>query len=408
MTREQTLFLQALEASLEGQTPDWDRSVTEQELAAVLKLARDHRVLPMVYQAVHGCPVFSGLDAGMLAGYRRNVMQAVMLQTRRTAEFLPVLAELRSAGVHPLVVKGLVCRKLFPAPDQRLSSDEDVLIPPEEFEICHRVLTGLGFSADNPEDPHEVSYRGEGSLYLEIHKSLFPEDSLAYGDLNRFFRDCRQRAAEQDGIPTLSPTDHMLYLLLHAFKHFLHSGFGIRQVCDMVCYANAWGTAMDWEWILACCREARAERFAAGLFKIGAEYLGFYPEKSGYSKQWMEISVEIEPLLEDILCAGVYGSAQKSRLHSATVTVNAVADRKQGKRPLGAVRSLFPRREALQGRYPWLKDKPWLLPAAWADRIVKYGRETLSRPDSSAADSLRIGRERLELLEFYGILDKKK
>lgn len=409
MIRESELFMEALGAALKNEAVCWGGEVSAEALLSVLKIAQAHRVLPMVYQAVCHTAAAGQADPDQMRGYRRSTMQMVMLQTRRTAEFLPLLERLRAAGAEPLVVKGITCRMLYPNPDHRLSSDEDVLIPPEKFEICHQILTEYGLTAPDPEDPHEVAYRGvNSSLYLEIHKSLFPEGNVAYGDLNRYFADIRQRAVVQNGVPTLCPTDHMLYLIFHAFKHFLHSGFGIRQVCDMMLYANTWGPEIDWLTILEQCRKIRAEQFAAGLFRIGRKYLHFSPETAGYPAQWQAIYVDERPLLEDILQSGIYGSTEKSRQHSSNITLNAVISQKQGKRRSGGVmKTLFPSAKDLQRRYPYLKENKLLLPVAWADRIMKYGKESAGKADNSAADSLRIGKERVDLLKRYGILDKR-
>ena len=91
------------------------------------------------------------------------------------------------------------------------------------------------------------------------------------------------------------------YLICHAFKHFLHSGFGIRQVCDIILFANAYGDAIDWERVLKQCREIQADLFAAALFGIGEKYLTFDPERAHYTESWREIQVdETDEIIDDI------------------------------------------------------------------------------------------------------------
>lgn len=410
MERKMELFMQAMGAALENRAVCWGSEVGPETLMWILRMAQSHRVLPMVYQAVGRSPGLQAADRASVEWMRRATRQMIVLQTRKTAEFMPLLEKLQNAGLQPILVKGIICRRLYPNPDYRLSTDEDIWIPPEQFEACHQVLTDWGLSAPKTAlDSYEVSYRGNSSaLYLEIHKTLFPGENEAYGDLNRFFDEARNRMVILDGIPTLCPTDHMLYLICHAFKHFLHSGFGIRQVCDMILYANAFGPEIDWLLLLECCRQIRAEQFAAGLFRIGRKYLGFSLEKSKYPLQWQAIYVDESPLLEDILLSGVYGSAEKSRLHSSTITLQAVANQKQGiRRKDGVLKSLFPDPKSLEKRYPYLKTNPLLLPVAWADRILRYGKESAAPGGNRVADSVRVGKERTELLKKYGILDKK-
>ena len=401
----QSLFLGAMGAAVKNEQVDWCETMTDEQWDALFHMAMIHRVLPMVYEAVYSCPAAVAANPRLMGFYRLQAIQMVALQTQKTAQFLPMLEKLREAGAEPMVVKGIVCRSLYPNPDHRLSSDEDVLVPPEKFSLCGKVLESMGMEAGAGEaDAYEVPYTMPGTAQLiEVHRSLFPPQSDAYGDLNRFFDGLQPCMAK--GIPTLPPTEHMLYLILHAYKHFIHSGFGIRQVCDMVFFANTYGCELDWERLLACCREVRAEHFAAGLLRIGRKYLGLSLESSRLSLSWQAVYVDEQPLLEDILCAGVYGDADMSRKHSSSITLRAVADRDKDTASPGLLKTVFPSARELEGRYPYLKTKPLLLPVAWTDRLLKYRRETKNTANNTAAGSIRIGSARLALLRQYGILD---
>lgn len=407
-------FLQALKAALENRQVSWEQELENGEWESLFRLADMHHILPMIYEAVYACPAAAKAGA-LLLPYKRRTLQTVTLQAINTGDFLCLFPALRRAGVTPLVVKGLICRELYPNPDCRISSDEDLLIPPEQFPLCHEALLDFGMTLTEPEQDtaaaHEVSYDKKGGLlHIELHKSLFPPESEAYGELNRFFEEAFDRAIRQQiqgtDVLTMGYTDHLFYLICHAFKHFLHSGFGIRQVCDICLFANAHGREIDWQQVLENCRQIRADKFAAALFQIGEKYLTFDPEAACYPPAWQELEVDEEPMLQELLDSGVYGAGTMSRKHSSNITLNAVAADRQGKKAgSGLMGSVFPSAEKLSGRYPYLKKKPYLLPVAWIDRIVKYGQETAaSSGDNNAADSLRIGNERVELLRQYGII----
>ena len=415
MKKTEQYFLEALAASLRGERVQWENPLDAQDWAALFQLAQAHHVLPMIFEAVYACPAASSADAQLMQLAKRQTMQSVMMQAMKTGELLTLVKHLRAAGVTPCVVKGVVCRSLYPSPDHRISGDEDVLIPPEQFERCHEAMIAFGMQVADPAQDilsaHEVPYGKPGSpLYIELHKHLFPPESDAYGDFNRFFADAHAHTVEimVDGTPltTLCPTDHFFYLICHAFKHFLHSGFGIRQVCDIVLFAGRYGQEIDWAAVLENCREIRAEQFAAALMKIGQKHFGFDPDAAGVPQAWQEIVVDEDPMLSDLLDGGVYGSASMSRLHSSTLTLSAVAADKRGKKAGGNVlRTIFPSRKALEGRYPFLRTKPWLLPVAWARRIAHYAAERRDAGvNNSAAESLRIGSERVELLRRYGVI----
>ncbi|MBQ8619665.1 MAG: nucleotidyltransferase family protein [Clostridia bacterium] len=411
MIRE--LFLEALGASLRGEYVGWDMPLTTENWVELFQLAQAHHVLPMIYEAAYACPAARGADPRMMMLFKRQTMQSVMMQAMKTNEFFALMKHLQSAGLTPCVVKGIACRSLYPNPDHRMSGDEDVLIPRDQAETCHEAMLAFGMQVSEPEidraAAYEIPYGKPGSpIYIELHKSLFPPDSDAYGDLNRFFEDAHARAAALTvggmTIATLNPTDHFFYLICHSFKHFLHSGFGLRQVCDIVLFANRWGGEIDWAQVKKNCEEIHALQFTYALLKIGMVHFGFDPAAACLPGDWSIEETDEGPMLSDLLDSGVYGDATMSRKHSSTMTLSAVTADKQGKKGKRSIlRTLFPRRDALIGRYPYLKSKPYLLPAAWASRIIGYARRRGKQNDNTA-ESLRIASERIELMRKYGII----
>ena len=60
-----------------------------------------------------------------------------------------------------------------------------------------------------------------------------------------------------------------------------------------------------------------------------------------------DASIDVEPLLHDNLCGSVYGSNDLTRLHSSTVTLNAVKASRMGEK-ISVLRTVFPKREYLE------------------------------------------------------------
>ena len=401
-------FLSIVRSALLGQPAADPGDLRHDDCAALAELARIQRVEPLFFEAVYRWPIFRTWEKTPLL--HRSVRQQVLTQTLRTAEFTRLNQTLAEAGLAPLVVKGIICRSLYPQPDHRPSGDEDLLIDEEDFPRVHEIFTQFGLRPWGKADSYEVPYRKEGSpLYIELHKHLFPPESEAYGSFNRFFEDAHLRAVttEIQGVPfrTLEHTDHFLYLILHAFKHFLHSGFGIRQLCDMVLFANRYGGELDWQRIEVSCRSLRAEKFAAALLRIGEIHLGLDPDKACLPEHWRRMPLDPEPMLEDLLEGGLYGDNSMSRKHSSNITLDAAAAGNQGKKPRGGlVSSLFPPADKLRDRYPYLREKPWLLPAAWCSRILTYRSQTRGSRDNTPAQALKIGKTRVQLLKDYDII----
>lgn len=90
--------------------------------------------------------------------------------------------------------------------------------------------------------------------------------------------------------------------------------------------------------------------------------------------------------------------------YAVSVTLNAVKASRTGEKS-SVLRSVFPKREYLQSRYPYLKKRPYLLPVAWAQRIAHYTAETQSDSENSASGSLKLAKERIELMRQYDVID---
>ena len=407
-------MLEAIRCFLNGKKAEWQEDISEAEWMELFGLSQQHQVLPMVYETVYPCPAFRTVSAEQNQILKRQVIRQVMVQSRKTEEFLALYRKLTESGITPLVVKGLVCRNIYREPDYRCSGDEDVLIPREQFGRCHEIFTENGMKPVEPGENMEAEgetpyYKEKGALHIELHKELFAAESKAYGEFNGLFADAfeRKMQIEINGVQvyTMCHTEHLLYLIVHAFKHFLHSGFGIRQVCDIAIYANTYGGEIDWDELQEKCRSIHAEVFAAALFDIGEKKLVFDKKRACYPESWEQIGADGDELLADLIAGGVFGDSSMSRKHSSNMTLQAVAEEKQGNKARASLRqSIFPGREYMERTYTYLKDYPFLLPAAWVSRIGKYLLESQKMENNDALESIEIGNKRISLMKKYKII----
>lgn len=398
LTTTETQFLHIVKAAISG----GDLPAEKVDWPAIFTLANQQKLLPILFEAVRKMPAAEE-NVALFAVTKQQVIGQVLNQTVRSAEFSDLYHKLRSAGLHPIVVKGQLCSRLYPLKDHRISADDDLLIPDGEFMACHeQLLTNVlttGTPADELATADEVSYTKNGSpLYIELHRHLFDSSEDAHDELNHFFASLKP--VETDSFLTMPPHEHLLYLLLHAYKHFVRSGIGLRQFCDIGLWARAYHAEIDWQRLHDQCASVHAATFAAAAFRIARDYLGIDFDLP----MPLDASIDAEPLLHDTLCGGVYGSNDLTRLHSSTVTLNAVKANRTGEKS-SVLSTVFPKREYLERRYPYLKKRPYLLPVAWVQRIAHYASEKQSGADSSASGSIKLGKERIELMKRYGIMD---
>ncbi len=122
--------------------------------------------------------------------------------------------------------------------------------------------------------------------------------------------------------------DLTLFLMLHAYKHFLHSGVGIRPMCDIGLFAEAYGDGIDWKTVRRKLTSVNAFYYARALLRIIEIYVLPGAEFFTNINDWNIQEINVEPLLEDLFAGGVHGASSVSRLHSSNMTLQAVQRRR--------------------------------------------------------------------------------
>ncbi|MBR4962020.1 MAG: nucleotidyltransferase family protein [Clostridia bacterium] len=398
LTQTEQNFISLLRSALSDRPMECAMSA-DADVVSILRLAANHKLYHMILSVLPEDVLPEGINR------RRELIGQLTSQVQASTAFLELYSAMEQAGFHPLVVKGIVCRALYPQPELRPSSDEDLYVAADEFEPCCAFLKEHGMIPDKTPftDFGEVGWRNASGMYIELHRDLFECDETR--ELQEFFSFDSLHTESYNNpygrsVVSLNHHDHFLYLLLHAYKHFIHSGFGIRQVCDIGLWAQKYGDRINWQKLAAQCDSVKIRQFTAAVLGIARYDLQIeftvpteFEAAADYGK----------PMLKDILCGGIYGSVDTNRQHSATMTLSAVKASQTDEKS-GIWKSVFPSREAMERKYPYVKKHPILLPAAWLQRLCSYAKRNATG-ETKAAKSLAIGKERIELLRLYGIVE---
>lgn len=386
------LLLMLLKEAIETGRPTEETSAMLQkgQIQGLLEKAEQHNILTLVGPLV--LEALPELEDG--ARLRSHIKKQVLRQIMASSALVQVTERLKGEHIPYLLVKGAYCRSIYPNPAYRGSSDEDILVPEPYFHQAEKLLLAMGYQRGQEGEESDVHSFFSAMLHLELHRCLTDHTGL---------EQCLEEKLTApdwfslDGkmVRTLPPHEHFLYLTAHFYKHFLAGGVGIRQVADMVMVARQGN--IRWQQVWEQLRDMGTDVLICGVLEIGETYLGLGP---------VPVPEEIrgkcpgcELLLEDILDAGIFGTSTMERKHSSLMTIEAV----QGRKKSTVLRTAFPKGEQLVHRYPYLKNRPWLLPVAWGSRMAAYLREG-KNPAKRAAESTAVGKKRVELLRQYGLI----
>ncbi len=409
MTQSQQVFLKILKSAIHpsAQAEPLESSA---DWKAVLGVAVRQNLLPLVYNEAGRYEGFNDFAEKQGGKYLEFVMRAVGNQMRRTSELLRLYPAFLKAGVEPIVLKGIICRSLYGEnADYRPSSDEDLWVEKENYYKAAKVLEQFGFRKKNPDADKDlntvkdITYKNADSGFsIELHVNPFGFGNRFLPQIAKWFENAFESTewVELSGVKfrTMQKTDNLLFLIFHAFKHFVYVGFGVRMITDILLYIERFFLEVDWDHIKSALENIGATGFFGDIIAIGNKYLGFgLPQ--------VVRTVCPEELLEDVFRAGTFGNADYANSMSYIFTKEVVAD--GGKQIKGKssnmIRLLFPDWETWKILRPHLAEKPYLLPAEWVKRIFKYFKRR-KKGEVNLSGSYDIGRRRIELFEKYGIL----
>ena len=401
-------FLSLLKSSLKNEKYDGEK-IDFEDLVYIYKMSEIHHVVPMIYNAAYNEDFFKECDANFQAMFKSSAFRYIFSQIQRTNHFLEVYKKLSEKNIKILVFKGIIFRNMYNNPDDRISSDEDILIKKEDYEKVKEFFLSEGFEFIDKGE--ECAYFSKSTgLCIEVSTSLFSHESKAYGHLNKLFEDVFEKSIkiniDKIDILTLSHEQHLIYIVFHNMKHFLTGGFGIRQVADFSKYIETYGEYINWEKFWLDLKDLNYDTFALNLIEISLKYLGFNDDKITYPdnitsfdelKNSQKYYINSESLINDILDAGVFGASTMDRKHTALMTLDAVEDKKKSNR----LKAVFPNVNYLKDNYTYLQKYPILLPVAWGQRILSYLKKNKT---SSYINTMELGKQRIELCKEYKII----
>ena len=397
MTEQQSAFLKLLGEYLFEKPSDEDFEKYETEL---LRLSCVQNMLGICWSALRR----RNKSSGVLESCKRAVIARSVLQAEKTACFLRLYRALSECGVKAVCVKGVTLRRLYPEPDLRPSSDEDLIIHESEMKLFSEVCEKCGFTIQTENENQITVYHPNNGLIVEAQKLFFLPGDRISEQMNGFFSESRERLKktliDNAEITTLDETDNLLYLICHVLKHYIRSGFGIRQICDILVFCRTYYEEIDFGYVLKKLCEISADGFAADIFEIGRNDfgLGFCLPEAFVGRE-----VDSEKLKADVFSAGVFGKSTAARTHSAALTLSAVKGDESVKK--SAAKRAFISFDSLKESYPKLEKRKYLYLYYSFRRLADYFKKADSIPVTK--ESIEIARERLVQLSSYGLLSGK-
>ncbi|MBE6581326.1 MAG: hypothetical protein E7650_06915 [Ruminococcaceae bacterium] len=334
MPSEQLLF-RAIQAAMTGATVE--PPATEEEMAALYKLAKRHDMAHLLAAALQG-KLLQG-DVG--ASLHRQYMTAIFRTEQLQSELAALTDALEEAEIPFIPLKGSVLRARYPEPWLRSSCDIDVLVHESDVTAVKTHLARtLGYT-EGKGGPYDLSLYAPGGVHVEVHFALSATcDTAADALLSRVWEFATPAG---QGAYRHVLADEMLYFyhIAHMAKHFVHGGCGVRPFLDLSLLDRAGSEAEQRR--DALLTEGGLLRFAQSMRAVAAYWFA--------NGAQTPLCLEVERF---ILSGGSYGTRQNS------VKMRRAVHRK-GKLSFLLSRIFLPY-STIKYMYPVLQRHRWLTP----------------------------------------------
>jgi len=413
MDNEKVYLLKLLSAAIRGQKPpdpdfdpvDWERIFSE---------AAAHEVHTLIYPAVKTLSLPVQPPPHVLDKWERICLLSATRQLQYMNEAYRVLQVLADSNISVIVLKGLLLRELYPQSELRTMGDIDLLVKPIDVELAGQLLKAEGYSRKEHNGLVDA-FNSINFLNIELHYALFNPER--FGNLHDFEKQLWEHAnyctVGGQSAFTLSLEDNLIYLLVHMAKHFQNAGFGLRQLCDVVLFIEAYGQELNWSYFGATIQPIGYEPFAMTVLETCRHFLGLnMPLPLTCNKQLIVDKDDVFIFIQDVISAGVYGRKTESRsfgngmMNELQKSDNSKTLAKFAPYLSFISHVLFPAYSKLGERYSYACKYPLLLPIAWLHRafFVTFVRNSPQEVMSIIKNAPVIASNRLDLLKKLNLM----
>ncbi len=383
MTYEFEYLMHLLSCGVKGTAPEPPRQPVDYD--RLIQLAQDQSVLPLIGIA---------LSNDHNIGFPCEKAQALVARTRSLAFtnyvkknlIMKLLKDFEEAGIQAVLLKGYALADLYAEPNCRISSDVDIYIDIKDEKRSYKLLKEHGCKV-NPRPPLSHHSKCEHSQmgHIELHVILYDEiaEKIWFDKMNdrQFIKEPFEEHKTDNGTYlTLGITDNLIYITLHMIKHFVRSGTSLRQMMDIALYLKNYHTQIDTKRFWDILESLKYRKLINTVLSAMIIYCNLSPEDFiGYAKADKEA---ISGLLADLETGGWLGKNEVEERKGSWYRYNRIryTEKRSSffywcymirRNAIFYIHVIFPARDSLEKKYPYVKKTACFLPAAWIHRMLR-------------------------------------
>lgn len=375
-------------------------------IGRIYYIAKKHNLVSLMEQAMEkmGFESDSDIWKRWLKEKNQLIYKSVLMDVEREA----IQDFFEENNIWYMLLKGMVIRKYYPAPELREMADNDILFDNKYSKEVYDFMTARGYKSDDYNKGYHDEYLKPPAYNFEMHRQLV--SSKERPKWYEYYKDVKSiliNDANGKNQFYFSDNDFYVYFIVHTYKHFLNSGMGLRTVLDVYLYLNNLQDKLDFDYIEEQLKKLDAydfeQTFRSLAFKMFGEnakegnaaadelqdsfdakeqdmlresfdakkqdkLCGSFDAKE-QDKWWNSFDDKEHDMLSYILDAGTYGNLENSVAHKMGYTKGE--KKKASDKAKYIFRRLFPSMDTIEEFFPFFYKHKWAIPFLYIYRIGK-------------------------------------
>lgn len=327
------------------------------DFKTIYKIAKTHGVVNLVYSAVS---TIENIDTEVLNLFKKEVAKNNAVLATQEHYLTQIINEFNQNNIEFILLKGSQIKQLYKHPHWREMNDIDILY--RNNKNVKTVMENIGITLKTETD-YDDHYVLPPHLIVELHKK--PSE---IEEFNNYYNNIFEKANLVTNYQkALSNEDLLIYTILHAYRHFIKGGIGIKPIIDI--------------YVIKSQNNFNEDYVKGEMQKLNL--LTFYNKFVYLANVWFNNAKSNEfydTLTEFLFGSGAFGSKK----HNVAEGIN-----KQGSKPKYLLNRAFPPANELLISYPILKKSTLFLPFVWAIRLIKAPFKKSARKELKYAKAIK-------------------
>lgn len=248
-------------------TPDWKE---------LMELAAAQGAFALAYDGLSGLPDTVRPPKALLIQWAMGVRQIERRYEHQVKSLQSITKLYSDNGIKCLLIKGIGLSRLYPKPEHRESGDLDLFLF-GDYVKGNRLAEEMGIAVDYHSYVHS-HFIYEGTLVENHFSFLNTERDRWDRDLEKLLHQTLTKEAlifrDELGVNFPPLAFNLLFVHLHAIKHFIKSDFVLRQLCDWAFLLRQCSDAKEIEAFNEIIREFDLHRYADAFNTLASSLLG--------------------------------------------------------------------------------------------------------------------------------------